>query len=361
LARAGTATNGTLYFDTFQVKNPLTSQLFDDATVQSIVYNYDGGTLAGSFSLSGQSLIKDLGASGNADGLIFSPTGTLLIGGSTTTNIVEINTGGTTLNTKSVTGTNPYHLSLSPDGTTVYSGGSTTLSGGDSPGPLGVTGYPLNSNGTFHTPTGDDTGITQLAFDASGNAYYTSSTFSGSGTFGTINLTTFVTSRKLGGTTALPAAHGITYDSFTHDLILAGDSHITQVDPTTFAIVSDLDLTGLINAPLDQVGVDGHGHVFASSNGNVSVFNGTGTTGQLVFIDMTGGTHTLTDAGNYRSIQNLAFALDDIAPLSGPGSIPEPAGGMVVGLAGVMLVRRRQLQLAPHLFGAASLRTRLRR
>ena len=204
-----------------------------------------------------------------------------------------------------------------------------------------MTAYPLTTNGTAHTPTGDDTSMTQVAFDASGNAYYTSSTASGGGTFGTINLTTFVTSRKLGGGTALPAAHGITYDPFTHDLILAGDSHITQVDPTTFSIISDLDLTGLVNAPLVQVSVDGKCHVFASSNGNVNILNGTGTTGQLVFIDMTGGAHTLTDAGNYRSIQNLAFALDDIAPLSGPGSIPEPTGVAVVGLAALMLARRR--------------------
>jgi hypothetical protein len=337
--RGGTATNGTLYFDTFQIQNPLSQQVFANATVQRVDFSYNGGSTAGSFNLTNQTLIKDLGPSGNADGLIFSPNGTLLIGGSTTGNIVELNTNGTILNTQAVTGTNPYHLSLSPDGSTIYSGGSTTFSGGDTPGPVGVTGYPLNSNGAGHTPTGGDTAITQVAFDASGNAYYTSSTFSATGTFGTINLSTFVTSQKLSN---LPAAHGIAYDPFTHDLIVGGDSHITQIDPTNFSIVSDLDLTGLVNAPIDQVAVDGKGHVFASSNGTVDVLSGTvSATGQLVFVDMTGGAHTLTDASDFRSINNLANALDDIAPLSGPGSIPEPTGVAALTLASLLVIRRR--------------------
>src|SRR5439155_25938761 len=82
--------------------------------------------------------------------------------------------------------------------------------------------------GTTHTLTGDDTAVTQIAFDGAGNAYYTASDAFGNGTFGTINLTTFVTSRKM---TALPAAHGMAFDAGTNTLILSGANHISQIDP----------------------------------------------------------------------------------------------------------------------------------
>lgn len=309
LATHAATSTGTLYFSTFRVANPLSGQVFHDATVDSVTFTYD--STAKTFSLSPISTIADLGATGNADGLIFATNGNLLIGGSTNGNIVQITKTGSTVGSVAVTGSQPFHLSLSPDGNTIYSGGTTTLSGGDSPGPLGVT--PFFSTGTTHTLTGDSTGITQIAFDSKGNAFYTSSPDTGTGTFGKLTLSTFDTASAL---TNLPAAHGITFDSFTGDFILAGANHITQVDPTTMAVVSDLTVPGV--TMLDQVSSDGQGHLFVTDNGNVNILTGTGTNGSLVFLDITGS--KLVASPTFQSTTSVTLALDDIAPLSGPGA-----------------------------------------
>lgn len=308
-AAAGTPTAGDLYFDNFRIANPLFGTVYADAAVQKVHFSFDG---AASFTLASPTLVKDLGASGNADGLIFGPNGNLLVGGSTTGLIYQITTSGTTVGTVTVGGTNPYHLTLSPNGQTIYSGGSTSLfQGGDTPGPLGVT--PFFSNGTAHAPTGSASGLTQIAFDRSGAAYYTSSPDTGNGSLGTINLSTYVTTNHI---TNLPAAHGITFDPFTGDLIVSGNSHITQIDPANFSVVSDLNLSSMGINMLDQVYVDGRGHLFAGDNGNVNLFSGTGTQGKLVFIDYSGGSHQVGAASNFVSAQNLVLGLDDIAPVA---------------------------------------------
>ena len=310
-ARGGIATSGDLYFDNFRIGNPF--QLFSDAAVQKVHFSFDG---TAGFTLGTPATVKDLGPSGNADGLIFAPNGNLLIGGSTTGVIEQITRTGTVVGSVTVGSTNPYHLTLSPDGTTIYSGGSTGFIFGqpvvgDNPGPLGVT--PFFANGTAHNPTGSETGITQLAFDPAGHAYYTSSPDTGNGDVGTINLSTYQTTAKI---TALPAAHGITYDRFTGDLIVSGNSHITQIDPTTFQVVSDLDLSGMGIHMLDQLYVDGRGHLFAGDNGAVNLTNGTGTKGKLVFIDYSGGSHQIGAAANFVAADDLVLGLDDIAPVA---------------------------------------------
>lgn len=308
-AGAGTPTSGDLYFDNFQVKKPFSSTVFDDATVQKVHFSFDGSS---TFTLATPVLVADLGKSANADGLIFAPNGNLLIGGSTTGKIEQITTSGTVVGFVNVANTNPYHLTLSPNGTTIYSGGSTSLlQGGDAPGPLGIT--PFFSDGAGHNISGDDTLLTQLAFDKSGHVYYTSSPDTGVGSVGTFNLATLTTTRHIMG---LPAAHGITFDPFTGDLMVSGNSHITQIDPTTFNVVSDLDVSGMAVNMLDQVYVDGHGHLFAGDNGQVNIFTGVGTKGKLVFIDYSGGKHQIGDAGSFVAANPLVLALDDIAPVS---------------------------------------------
>jgi len=307
VSRGGTAVSGTVYFDTFQVKNPIFGTLYHDATVQSVPFSYNGGTAASSYSLGTPSLIYDFGPSGNADGLIQGPNGNLLVGGSTTGKIFQITKAGMLVGSVNVPNTNPYHLSLSPDGKTIYSGGATSLfQGGDVPGPLGVT--PFFSDGASHNVSGDDSGLTQLAFKG-GTVYYTSSPDTGVGSVGTINLSTFTTTRHISN---LPAAHGVTFDPFTNDLIMSGNSHITQVDPNTFQVVSDIDLSSMGVNMLDQLFVDGQGHVLAGDNGQVNLLSGKGTKGKLVFIDYSGGNHTIGNAGNFVAATDLALALDDI-------------------------------------------------
>lgn len=84
---------------------------------------------------------------------------------------------------------------------------------------------------TVTTVSGDDGNITGIAFDSSGQAWYTESSGVGFppdfGLLDTTNPSHSVTHRKRSGI----AAHGIMFDRFSGELILFGDSHISQVDP----------------------------------------------------------------------------------------------------------------------------------
>src|SRR5205807_4497798 len=154
------------------------------------------------------------------------------------------------------------------------------------------------ANGTPVQLKGDDPVVSAIAFDGSHNAYYTNSSIKGNGSFGTINLTTLTTTRKINN---LPAAHGIIYDPFTNTLLLAGANHITQIDPNTFTVVSDWTAPAQYpGLQLDQNATDGLGHMWAASND-----------GNLVFLDFS-KTRKVADPTNSVSIQHLDTNLDDM-------------------------------------------------
>jgi hypothetical protein len=226
------------------------------------------------------------------DGLIFLPNDNLLFGGNSVT---ESTPTGTVVGTVSQVGD---HLALGPSGTTVWTSKEA--------GSLVAISLP-SLTAVTHTVSGDDNGVTQLAFDASGNAYYTDSSNFGDGDFGTINLTTFTTKRLLSN---LPAAHGLSYDPYTGDLILFGAGSITQFDPRTLQIVSSRQVGGR----LDQGSVDGKGHLYAADNN-----------GNLIFLDYS-ATHLVGDPRNFVGVPFLASNLDDFAPLSGLGALPSHFG-----------------------------------
>jgi hypothetical protein len=86
---------------------------------------------------------------------------------------------------------------------------------------------------------GPDKQITDIAFDRSGNAFYTAV----GGDFGKVDLTRFVTQRLY---QRLPSADTVIFDRYSGDLILTGDNRMTQVDPRTVKIVSNVDVTSAI-------------------------------------------------------------------------------------------------------------------
>jgi hypothetical protein len=286
------AVKGDLFFTTFNGGN----------NVHKVAFNYDGTT----FTLGS---VANLAATPGADGIIFAPDGDLLVGGQGP-RVHKVNPTSGTFTTVNP-GNNAFHLSLDPSGTKVW---ASSIPGTLSSVPLTPFGA-----GTVHPLSGDDTVITTLAFDGSGKAYYTSSGSGGIGSVGKIDLTTFTTTRML---SSVPAAHGMTFDSFTGDLILMGDSHITQIDPATFAIVSDRSFAGA-GVNFDQGTVDGKGHLFAADNN-----------GKLLFLDYK-ASGLVNDVGNFSALPFLASALDDVAPLSGAGA-PTPTGtpdaGSTLGL-----------------------------
>jgi hypothetical protein len=294
----------TLYYTTFENVR--------GGRIHSVVYSYDN--VAHTFGLSGKTdLFGPPGAPG-ADGLIFSADGkSLLIGGQTNA-IYQVNpNNGVLLGTFS-TGTLPvFHLALSPDLKTVYGGGSEA----GAPGLAVVPASPL-ANGTTHPVVGSTNILTGIAFDAAGNAFYTSN-----GQFGTINLTAnpAVTAAK----NFLEAAHGIIFDPLTGNFILVGGSQIAQVDDNG-NILSSRFFSG---ENFDQGAVDGEGHLFAASN-----------TGDLVFVDYS-GTGLVGSPLDFTATRPLDPFLDDVAPLVGLGSqavpVPEPSSLALLGLGAAAL------------------------
>lgn len=282
---SGGVLSGTLYYDEFSQYSSAGTNPQDD--VRSVSYTYDGS----SFTLGATSGIAQ---TAGADGIAWSPDGNLLIGGQNTGDVFEVNPTSDAVTTAALSGPNPNAFLITPDpsGQVAWTAGL--------PGPLfEVPLNPFGGTGTEVTLTGDDPYISGIAFTPSGQAFYTASGPGGMGDFGTINLTTLTTHRVFSGIDA----HGITYDAFTGDLLTVGGSEITQIDPSTLAVVSQtgftLPGTGYYDT-LDQVSVDGAGHAFIAVND-----------GTLIFVDYS-KTGSIGDSSNFVSSQFLDNALDGV-------------------------------------------------
>ncbi len=289
---------------------------FSSHEISRIGLTYDG---AGGLTTSGQTVIA---TTPGADGIVFTSDGFLAIGGQGNA-VYRVNPTTGAYTTQTAGGTAAFHMMVAPNGT-IWSSGI--------PGTPAHYNSTLTNNGTAVPLAGDDLFIDSISWTGSDSTegFYTSSGAGGHGNFGTIDLTTASTTRIYSG---LEAAHGMTYDPYTGNLILFGDSHITQIDPVSHAIVSDYFQPGS-SINFDQGTVDGKGHIFAASND-----------GNLVLIDYS----VSKKVGAPDFTPNVVFLtrfLDDIAPLVGPGSspVPEPASaGLLLsgGLLALVQLRRR--------------------
>jgi hypothetical protein len=261
--------------------------------VNSVSFSYDD--VAKSLSLGAHTPVA---TTPGADGIIFAPNGNLLVGGQGTNNVFQVNpTTGTF--TSASAAANSFHLALDPSGQSVW---TSSFEGS-------LVNVPLNPFGsapTVHTLSGGDTGITTLAFVPGVANFYVNGNPNNGGNFGTINLSTFTTTRIL---TGLNGGHGMFYDSFTGDLILGGGGRIVQIDPTNPSVI----LSALtIGGSIDQLSVDGKGHLFAAD-----------ADGGLIFVDYAAS--KLVGTPTFSSETSGFPNIDDLAPLSGLGSVPEPA------------------------------------
>ena len=283
-------------------------------------YNGNGTAGNGTYVLSGD---VNIASTGGADGIVLNPNnGQLLIGGQGNA-VHQVNPSTGTFTT-ATPGVNAFHLAVDPSKNVVWASGI--------PGALSAVPInPFGAAGTVKTLSGNDTSLTSLAFTPGGTVYYTASGSGGFGNFGTIDLSTGVTTRLLSN---VPAAHGMQYDPFSNTLILGGDSHISQISLATNTIVGDLAVPG---DNFDQGAVDGLGHIFWADNN-----------GRMFFMDYS----TTGDVGSSLNfVSNVFFkgSLDDIAPLIGAGGtnpVPEPEtyALMLAGLGALGAVARRRRQ-----------------
>lgn len=284
----------------------------DPVNVKSVTFQYTGTN----FSLSAPTDVSTVPA---ADGIAFTPSGDLLVGGQFSGNVYDVDPAtGQLLSTTSAGTPAAFMIGLSPDGSTAYVGSVGDNSGGH----IGVVGLTPNvhQEGTI-TVTGPDPNVDSIAF-VNGQAYYTSGLPDGYGNFGTIDLQTGQETRLLSGKAY---AHGMVYDPATNDLILTGTardnlgqnvSQIGQINPTLSTSemevsVRTVDLPG--NGYLDTFDLpwtDGQGHVFAAAND-----------GNLTFVDYS-KTGLVGDPTNFVQTVYVDSYLDDIigslAQMSGP-------------------------------------------
>lgn len=313
-ALAGTANAALWTFDIYYTK-------YDGGVnVRSQHFDYDDSTMT--LSVGANTAIAALPG---ADGIIFSPTGNLLIGGQCSGMVYEITTAGAPVGSKP-TGGCVYHETLDPSGTKVY-----TSDFGGALKTLPYSGTISGGGPTTTTPiTGSETGITSLAFDTdAGGVWYVNGSPNGMGEVGEITLGTGVTVRHL---TDVISAHGMIYDPYTDKMTLFGAGAVGTFS-TSDAAGTLSQRTG-ITCDFDQGAVDGKGHAFIAG------------CGAITFIDYR-ASGDITLGSNFTVVTNGFGNIDDVAPLTGAGSqnFGAPAPGALallgLGLLGIVGVRRR--------------------
>lgn len=303
MAFADTLFNGVLFYTNFTGGN----------NVNKVSYTYDQTTMTLTMGAA-----TNIAATPGADGIIFDPAGNLLVGGQGANQVYEVNPNTGTF-THANLPTNSYHLALDPSGTKFY---TSTFEGPLITMPL----TPFGGSGVATAVTGGDTGVTQVAFASNGAAYYVDGNPNCCGNVGTINVGTGVTTRLFTGVTP---AHGIINDSFTGDITLFGGGWVGTVDPTG----NTLKTANINGANFDQGAVDGFGHALvAGGNG-------------ITFIDYS-TSHDITNPDKIIFVGGFN-GIDDVAPLSGAGSnpnpVPEPSTMVLFGTAllGLALVGKK--------------------
>ncbi len=334
------STNGTIYFTCYLNQGSQGASCQTQSDVQKATYDYQGGVLT-------VGAPRPVANTKGADGLQFLPSGDLVVAGQQSGGVTEINPANAGVVARvSTTLSSVDHISLAPTGQYLTAGG---YGGG------GLDLIPV-SNGVIQTgiscplqqPAGAPISsanvvIDTVAWTPGGQAYYTQSStsnlYGGFGTFGEISIsyiggsTPSCTATLTPLLTNFPAAHGMTFDPYSKDLILFGSQMVAQVavKGSSAAVMSEVTFGGQACSNglasclkysgnsgsssqdmFDQGTVDGLGHLFVSNNN-----------GNLAFVDYSQSPSRLiagtSGAPSYVYDQFETTAMDDVAPLVGSG------------------------------------------
>ena len=294
--------------------------------VWRVGYSYNDVTKA--FSLNTP---QHVATTNGADGIIFAPNGNLLVGGQGSGNVYEVNPGtGAVVHTQ-FTGTPSFHLTLDPNGNTVYTS--------DFGGRLNKLSFPIGSGNTPRTISGDDSGVTQVAFGIGGTVFYVQGSPNGFGNLGTIDLATGLTDRLYAG---VQPAHGLIFDPFTDLITMFGAGRTGTMNASDGSgLMTSLSIFGVND--FDQGAVDGFGHALVAGSGAIT-FIDYHLSGDITHPDFV--TNVFNSGG-------VSFnGIDDVAPLAGPGSnpgkVPEPTtlALFALGVMGLFVSTRTKRRAA---------------
>jgi hypothetical protein len=250
-AIAGTPAVGTVYI----------GAAYGTHNVYRVDFDYDG---VGTMTTNTTTLVTLPSA---ADAFVI-PGGNLIVAGQGTP-VYEVDVIHGTFQTRS-TSNNGNTIALDPSDQSVWIGWDDT-----SPSQVPIDPF---GDGTVHALHGDDTTITVFAFTPSNGVFYANGSETGFGNVGTVDMSSFATTRLVGN---VPATT-IFYDRYSRSLIYAGFGKATQVDPsdpTTTLSSRDDSAAGENYLSLRP---DGRGHLFGTRWGGNG---GNPTGGRLVLVD----------------------------------------------------------------------------
>jgi streptogramin lyase len=261
----------------------------------------------------------NINASNQPDSIIFDSSGNVIYSAFTAGEVIRYDPI-TTVSTILATGlSTPADMVLEP-------GGNTLLVSGFSSGDIDRVNLNTLSVTPLSTGLGNPEGLAYV-----GSKLFVNIGYRGGGPNGkAVAEINPVTGAIITTTTGLNSLDGLTYDPYSGLLYASSlfGNLVYSIDPNNLANVQIATGTGIVPGP-DGITADGIGNIFIAS----SASDGDSHVYQLNLIS-----HALT--------QN-AFVpgLDDLAPASGLGSIPEPSTFALAGLGvfGLGFTRRRSV------------------
>jgi hypothetical protein len=276
-AAAATPAIGRLYLSTLP------------GPVYRVDYHYDGGVV---LTLTEPELIATLPRGGGAT---LGPDGLVYVAGVGTVRRIDPDTGV-------VASVN----AMNNGNTVMFDPVDDLLWTGWKDSPLSSLPWRPLGNGTPHVVSGDDAGLTSIAFTPDDGVFYGSGGELENGNFGRVDLATFTSQRLIAATWAT----GVVYDGFSGHLIAAGVGRATQIAPDDPSVVVSSRDDSLVGENYLWLAADGRGHLFGTR---------TGAAARLVMIDY--------------SASGRIGAADSVML-----SVPLPAIGLLSGAAAVDVV-----------------------